>query len=73
MVEPGKHAGGGVVDVRQHALVIVARERDVLQAVAVEAGGELLCAFGAHLLVLVAPEREQRAGQVADQRVCGQS
>ena len=30
LVEPGKHAGGGAVEVGQHAVVVVARERDVL-------------------------------------------
>ena len=30
LVEPGKHVGDGVVDVGQHAFVVVAGERDVL-------------------------------------------
>lgn len=72
LVEPGEHVGGGVVEVGQHAVVVVAGERDVLEAVAVEAGGELFRAARRHLLVVVAPECEQRAGQVTDERVCGQ-
>jgi hypothetical protein len=40
MVEPGKHLGDSVVHVGEHALVVVSGERDVLQPVVVEAGGE---------------------------------
>src|SRR5262249_4480280 len=69
LVEPANHRWDSVVDVVQHSVVVVAGERDMLEAVAVEGRGEVFCAARAHLLVLVAPECEQRAGQVTDQRV----
>src|SRR5207253_2075314 len=66
-------AGDGLIEVGQHAVVVVSGERDVLQAAAVEPGGELVCPpTESDLLVLLAPEREQRTSQVGDEGVCGQ-
>src|SRR5262249_58152175 len=70
LVEPGENRGHGLVEVGEHALVVVARKLDVPKLLPVESGGEQLHpAAEGDLLVLVSPEREEWTRQVGDQGI----
>ncbi|MGC1565533.1 MAG: hypothetical protein WA794_05890, partial [Trebonia sp.] len=69
-VEPGQDARYRLIDMGQHAFVVVTWEGRVLEPVTVQPGGEQPhAASPGDLLVFLAPEREQRAWQIVDQEV----